>query len=393
MSIYWRSSLCAICLLIPCFSPDAPAAGSIDAARPELVQGLKRFHVVYRAPNPKHVRKIATQLAKVLDEQMAKDEAARDVLAYYAAECAYTMGDLEKARKFAKPIASDLKNVNVAEAIRLISRIKTDIANKVAGELEDDDININIGEKLRAIQTWYFKSIAICYPCGSVADRLLFHTESYKPSLFPTCDIAKTCKIGGLYVQIGLHGQAVKAYGRTIGFLEDSDWVSPMAADIWGRIADCHMSMGHWELALAYYYKAIASRGPVKDLSQKVRKAADAINRKMPAPKSTPNPDAATLERIARLYSDTQLFDDAIDAALSARRLSGITDSNSKLLAGIYTAKANALKAMIAEYGEGKDFRGSVLSKKSVDTALRKAQEELSRSRQKMPRGDAPGSD
>ena len=348
----------------------APAPIEVDA---ELIHRIKRFRFLYpEAARSK--RKIASGLRDVLAKRMATSETHRQLFGYYAAQCAYVLGDLPDARRLIKGISADVEHPCVAEAIILLEHILCDELRKTQAAMaaESEGINIDFGEKVREYQKWRYKSIAALYPHGHAADTLMWFGGGSTPGVFPERRPDLMIKAGELYAAMGMWKDSIRAYRLAAGLLERSDWLSrDDAADIWRGLGDAYLALGKWRLATAYYYKAIACGGKLKELTPKLRVALNKDARREKATVSAPKPDATTLATISEMAAQTQLFEEAFWAGKKSCEIAGKTDS--KQLAKVRELQAKTLRTMLRNFGEGRVFRGVKLSEKTVGDAERRA--------------------
>lgn len=331
-----------------------------------VIQHLKRFHIVYAhsSGDPQPARTLASSLLAALEgrPRMERDR----YLSYYEGHCKYVLDQLADARRLAERIALDGTAINQPEAIRLLTLIEVRTA-------QNDPLGIQ-----RSIRE--ARLLTNCFPAGISADRLMWmdHGRRRKESRVGNTTISTPyggdlpfmgkdddlgmIGVGDLYCGMSMYRDALRAYRLAAGLMNSGAWISERSVALWRGSGDAHAKLGEWDRAIACYYKAIASGGPLRDLTPRLIGAqkAQASGRKSETPAA--KPDRAQLWSIAKLCAETDLYDEAIRAATSATR-AGLEDkARVELFTEVLEAKLRTLQRCLHEYGPGVNFRGTVVT-------------------------------
>jgi len=354
------------------FSNVPSAAQTSPARTTEWIQRLRLFHTYYNNLDDADPRKLSgcRSLLAALSLDEVKVGPTAKALQFYASYCRAALGDGASEKESLIMIANSVDDANVLEAKFLLAQINH--ANRSAA-----------GESEAAIL--FDEEEMKLYPRGATADVLMTRSvsQSVKPDESSPTPIRtshgaielrasmrkfpnEATEAGNLYRTMGCIPEAMECYRDAIGLMARTEWFSPKAAPVWMAIGDCLSTEGKWEVALTYYLKSLASGQPLADVTRRIRDMDAAITEKRGTPAAGQKKlDRASLERIANLLADTELFDPAIRAAEAARGIGGETLAD-ELTRSLHKRKAELLQRVINVMGEGLNVRGAKATKEAV---------------------------
>jgi hypothetical protein len=315
---------------------------------------------------------LAVSLVKAIEAERNEFPARREFLAFYLADAKYiadggprtvSAETKEDIVMFIGPVARDLADCNCLEARTLLYGLgRSPLGEPFPPKTSPMDATAAFEAALIEV-----------FPVGSESDHVTLKKQS-KDDLFVDLGTdelpfrirhesigAKALADG--YRRMGYPSQALSAYHLAIG-MEGLGATGDEA--IYMSIGDCLATQGKWDQALGYYLKSLASGQALADITPKMRDMDKAINEKRKVPELVKEkPDRVELERIAGLLADTDLFDQAIEAAELARKADP-AGASAELLPSLHRRKAALLQRVIDALGEGPVVRGTKATKENV---------------------------
>lgn len=331
-------------------------------------QLLKHFEPIYVAAPGQKVG--AEELRRHLEAESSKDASAKTNFRFYIAECYVQERKVDEAKPLLDAILADGADPNWAEAVRAEERIRLLQKPGEAGRP---------GEELRQARTAYLQKIATKYPCGFAADLLFKRKyEGRRGDNIPDMgrSTSFTVQAAKDYFGMDLFEEAEVLALRAVGFMNEDDWFTKDAADLWLIAGECEFRRGNWKLADAYYIKALAAGRPLKDVLPKIAIAEKNSRENVKLNRVEARPNGEVLERIVNLCIKTQLFTDA-EHALKLREAT-VGEIDPELRRTLLRSEADFLDSLCHFYGEGGRFRGIDVSGSAVNE-LRAQADKLSK--------------
>jgi hypothetical protein len=348
---------------------------SSQSTTTEYIQRLKRFHIIAGVigPAPEKMKDIAQTMADALESEVKQFPGKKSLLAYYVAKSHDVLGHSETAAQWAMPVSKDLEDPNCAEARSLL------FCNGYYGDgsgRKFDKLKTSKEDMVNALEAFYSAyqdGIIEIYPKGYEAARILnkvtqkANTESFGDITKPSNKIKRieteTRAAGDMYMQMNMYSEAIVVYKEGAGFLDEWTWMEPLYAPLWMSIGDCYASTGRPDLAARYYVKSLACGQPLADVTPKIRQAQTETRPTETKATVTAKPDAPTLEKIAARLAGTELFDEAIEAAVVAEKLRG---TKSALLSSLHQRKADWMRMCLNMTKEGVIVRGVLITTEAI---------------------------